>query len=418
MSGTRPPADAAPQATLQVLEHGALERWMVRGMQVARALGLSITDLDPDSVLAEARRKTGLEDWGSDRFLEPMRQMLSAVGQCDYTILGDVLFRGNAFRAVSHRLQIEAFFARHPEAEAIPVDRPVFVLGFPRTGTTLLQNLLALPDDRRALRFWELVNPAPLDADPEKDRTKRIALVERDLRWAARLGPEMAQMHDVRATTAEECWPLLSNSLTVLNSDVCHGLKPYGEWLLQHDMVHPYREYRRQLQMLLHRKSAHRLILKCPEHLWFLDALLEVFPDAGIVWTHRDPRACIASYCSMVSVARRLTMGKVDPLEVGAHVADRFLTGVTRAMAVRDRVGDDHFIDVPLSELAADPVAVVRRIEDRFELPPAGEELLRGYLDQRRVDDPGAHRYSAEMFGLQAEDIRARFAAYIARFGL
>ena len=418
MSGTPSPSDAAPPPTLQVLEHGALERWMVRGMHAARALGLSITNLDPDSVLEEAKRKTGLEDWGSDRFLEPMRQMLSAVGQCDYTILGDVLFRGNTFRAVTHRLQIEAFFARHPEAEAIPVDRPVFVLGFPRTGTTLLQNLLALPDDRRALQFWELVNPAPLDADPEKDRRRRIALVERDLRWAARLGPEMARMHDVRATTAEECWPLLSNSLTVLNSDVCHGLKPYGEWLLQQDMVWPYREYRRQLQMLLHRKSARRLILKCPEHLWFLDALLEVYPDAGIVWTHREPRACIASYSSMVSVARRLTMGKVDPAEVGAHVADRFLTGVTRAMAVRERVGDDQFIDVPLSELAADPLAVVRRIEDRFELPPAGDELLRGYLDQRRVDDPGAHLYSAEMFGLDEKDIRDRFAVYIDRFGL
>ncbi len=418
MSGNPPQVQTDPAPTLQVLEHRGLERWLVRAMKMARAMGLSITNLDPDSVLTQARRSTGLEDWGDERFLEPMRRMLSAVPECEYTILGDVLFRGNTYRAVTHRLQIEAFFARHPEAEAIPVDRPVFVLGFPRTGTTLLQNLLALPEGRRALQFWELVNPAPLDADPDRDRRKRIALVERDLRVAARLGPEMARMHDVRATTAEECWPLLSNSLTVLNSDVCHGLKPYGEWLLQQDMVHPYREYRRQLQMLLHRKSAHRLILKCPEHLWFLDALLEVFPDAGIVWTHREPRACIASYSSMVSVARRLTMGKVDPPEVGAHVADRFLTGVTRAMAVRDRVGDESFIDLPLSELAADPVAAVRRVEERFDLTPAPEDLFRGYLDQQRTDDPGAHCYSAEMFGLHDEDVRDRFGPYIDRFGL
>ncbi len=418
MSGSRPTAHTGHEPTLQVLEHGAVERWLARGMRVARSLGLSITNLDPDSVLAQAKRKTGLDDWGDERFMEPMRQMLAAVPECDYTVLGTVLFRGNTFRAVCHRLQIEAFFARHPEAEALPVDRPVFVLGFPRTGTTLLQNLLSLPDDRRALQFWELVNPAPLDADPDRDRRKRIALVERDLRWANRLGPEMAQMHDVRATTAEECWPLLSNSLTVLNSDVCHGLKPYGEWLLQQDMVWPYREYRRQLQMLLHRRSARRLVLKCPEHLWFLDALLEVFPDACIVWTHREPRACIASYSSMVSVARRLTMGKVDPREVGAHVADRFHTGVTRAMAVRDRVGDDSFIDLPLAELAADPVAAVRRIEERFELPPASDDLLHGYLDQRRVDDPGAHRYNAEMFGLGEEDIRSRFGGYLDRFDL
>ena len=404
--------------TLQLLEHRTLERWLARGMGVARALGWSITQCDPDSVLAEARRKTGLDDWGDERFLEPLRQMLGAVEQCDYTVLGNVLFRGNALRAVTHRLQIEAFFARHPEAEAIPVDRPVFVLGFPRTGTTLLQNLLALPGDRRALQFWELVNPAPVDPDPDRDRRKRIALVERDLNWAARLGPEMAAMHDVRATTAEECWPLLSNSLTVLNSDVCHGLKPYGEWLLDQDMVWPYREYKRQLRMLLHCRSAHRLILKCPEHLWFLDALLEVFPDACIVWTHREPLSCIASYCSMVSVARRLTMGRVDPLDVGAHVSDRFLTGVTRAMTVRDRVGEDRFIDVRLAELAADPVATVRRIEQRCELPPASDELLGDYLEARRPDDPGSHRYSAAMFGLEADEIRSRFAAYVDRFDL
>ena len=404
--------------TLPVLEHRGLERWLARGMGVARALGLSITSCDPDSVLAEARRKTGLDDWGDDRFLEPMRQMLGAVERCDYTVLGSVLFRGNAVRAVTHRLQIEAFFARHPEAEAIPVDRPVFVLGFPRTGTTILQNLLALPDDRRALQFWELVNPAPLDPDPDRDRRKRVGLVERDLRWAARLGPEMAAMHDVGATTAEECWPLLSNSLTVLNSDVCHGLKPYGEWLLDQDMVWAYREYRRQLRMLLHRRAAHRLVLKCPEHLWFLDALLEVFPDACIVWTHREPLACIASYCSMVSVARRLTMGRVDPLEVGAHVSDRFLTGVTRAMAVRDRMGDERFIDVKLAEIAADPVAVVRRVEERCELPPAPDGMLRDYLDADRNDVPGAHRYSPEMFGLDEGDVRRRFRDYVERFDL
>ena len=418
MSRSAPTQSQEHPPTLQLLEHSALSRWLARGMGVAHALGLSITRCDPDSVLAEARRKTGLDDWGDERFLEPLRQMLGAVEQCDYTVLGNVLFRGNALRAVTHRLQIEAFFARHPEAEAIPVDRPVFVLGFPRTGTTLLQNLLALPDDRRALQFWELVNPAPVDPDPDRDRRKRIAMVERDLNWAARLGPEMAAMHDVRPTTAEECWPLLSNSLTVLNSDVCHGLKPYGEWLLEQDMVWPYREYKRQLRMLLHRRSAHRLILKCPEHLWFLDALLEVFPDACIVWTHREPLSCIASYCSMVSVARRLTMGRVDPLDVGAHVSDRFLTGVTRAMAVRDRVGDDRFIDVRLSEVAADPVATVRRIEQRCELPPAGDELLGDYLEARRSDDPGAHRYSPAMFGLDADEIRGRFAAYVDRFDL
>ena len=411
-----PPDNDAP--TLQVLEHRALERWLARAMSVAHGLGLTLTRLDLESVLDEARRKTGLRDWGEERFFEPMRKMLSSVEQCEYSSLARVMFHGNAERAVIHRLYTEAFFARHPEAEAIPVHRPVFVLGFPRTGTTSLQNLLALHPARRALQFWELVNPAPIDPDPERDRRRRIALVERDLRWSRRMAPEMVQMHDARATSHEECWPLLANSATVLNNDVCHGLKPFGEWLLEQDLTWAYREYRRQLQMLLHRKAAHRLVLKCPEHLWFLDALLEVFPDACIVWTHREPTTCIASYASMISLSRRFLQGRIDPPAVGAHVADRFLTGVTRAMAVRDRVGDDRFIDVPLAQLSADPVATVRAVERRFDLDPADDDELRQWLEVKRADDPGRHRYSEAMFGLRRDEVATRFSEYVGRFDL
>jgi hypothetical protein len=412
------PAVPACDVTVQVLQHRALERWAARLLALSGALGLPFTRLDVDSVLREARRKTRLDDWGSDRFVAPMQQVFDSVGRCDYSPIAPLFFRGLAVRAVVHRLQIEAFFERHPEAEAIPIERPIFVLGFPRSGTTVLQNLLAMGERRRPLQLWELANPAPLDPDPDRDRARRLARVESDLAWANRMSPEMASVHDIRPTTAEECWPLMSNALTVLNFDICHALRPYGDWLLAQDITWAYREYRRQLQMLLHRRSAHRLVLKCPEHLWFLDALLAVFPDACVVWTHRDPLVCTASYSSMVSLSRRFLQGHIDPPVIGEHVADRFVTGVERAMAVRDRLGDDRVLDVDYRELVGDPVAATNRVERHFGLRVTDPRHLQAWLDEDRDDRPGSHRYDPAMWGLQREALDERFGAYIERFGL
>jgi hypothetical protein len=209
-------------------------------------------------------------------------------------------------------------------------------------------------------------------------------------------------------------------SFSALNLDISSGLRRYGTWLLDQDMTWPYREYRERLQMLLHRNPARQLVLKCPEHLWFLDSLLEVFPDACIVWTHRAPMACIASYCSMVSLNLRTVFGGYDGAEVGAHITKRFHQGVTRAMAVRDRVGSDRFFDADFAELVADPLAMVERINAHFGLDssPEGRAAMESYMETERKDARGKHRYDAARYGLDPAVIDATFADYRARFGI
>jgi len=381
-------------------------------------LGLGLGSLDVDSILATAQRRVGLDDWGDDAFLTPMRRVAAHAERAGFSHLARVVVRQILVTAVTNRLRIEDWMRRHPEAADFPVKRPVFILGFPRTGTTLLQNLLSLDDGARALRFWEIQQPVPVSEDPGADRAQRLRSARRVLRAAYFIAPEMATVHQIGPETAEECWPLFGNTFSVLNWDIAAGLQDYGRWLLQSDMVGPYREYRRQLQMLGHFCSTRQFILKCPEHLWFIDALLDVFPDAAIVWTHRDPFDCVASYCSLISMNRRMLYGRIDGPALGQHIQESFAQGVERAMRARDRHPQADFYDIPFHDVVSDPLGSVRKLKAALDIPHDADGDARGqaWLSNGRKDKKGAHRYDAERYGLEAESLYRRFAEYIDRF--
>lgn len=385
---------------------------------LAHALGLPLTDVDVDAICARARRRTGLEDWGDDTFLDVWRTLIAQLEGRPITPLARAFIRNVTTKAVENRLRLQAWLAEHPGVTDRPVRRPIFIVGFPRTGTTVLQNLLAQHDSRRALAFWELTDPIPKFPDPAEDARRRIRATNRILDVAYFMAPEMAAIHEIRATTPEEDWSLFANTFAVLNYDFQAGLRPFGDHLMSRDMTWAYREFRTWLQVLLHQRPAEQLVLKCPEHLWFLDALLEVFPDACVVWTHRDPYPTLASYCSLLSMNRRVYYGRFRPAELGPYFEERFRTGVARALAVRERLGDDRILDVPFHDTVADPAAVVRTICDRFDLPYGddGDRRVRAWLDSDREDKRGRHVYDGPRFGLDADTVRGRWSDYIERF--
>ena len=201
-------------------------------------------------------------------------------------------------------------------------------------------------------------------------------------------------------------------------------LAEYGRWLLDYDMTGPYRFYRQTLQLLAHRRGEARFLLKCPEHLWFVDSLLEVFPDARIVWTHRDPVASVASYCSLISLGQRMLYGRFDPLKLGQHIQSRFREGVERAMQARQRAEalgkGDQFFDVDFTTLVRDPPAVVRQIKEWADMPhdKASEARVQRWMNTERGDKKGAHKYSAEVYGLDGHAIHREYADYIDRFDI
>ncbi len=387
-------------------------------LSAGRRLGL--LKLSVEDILGAARRGAGLQDWGDDAFVERLTQLVDSANRRPLTGLATFAARASFIKAVQNRLQIEAYARRHPEIADIPVQRPVFILGFPRTGTTLLQNLLSLTPGHRSLRFWELTAPVPRSEDGAKDRRKRMADAAMILRLAYFIAPEQSEIHAIGVNTAEECWPLFFNDFAVLNYDLTAGFTDFGDWLMASDMTGPYQYYRRQLQLMAHWQPTEQFLLKCPEHLWFLKALTTVFPDACIVWTHRDPVASVASYSSLASLNYRMVYGRIDPEVIGAHTRQRFHLGVQRAMEARALLGEDRFFDVGFVDLVRDPLSMVRRIRAHFDLPqpPGSQEAMAAFLANKRSDARGSHVYSAEQWGLDPAAVRAEFDDYIQRFDI
>lgn len=388
---------------------------------LAERVGAMPSALSLDAILDTARQRTGLTDWGDEGFLEGAHRVVNDPGAARFTPLARVVIREIWTKAVVQRLRLQALLKAHPEIHDIEVQRPIFVLGFPRTGTTVLQHLLGLHGGRRGLPFWELLTPIPVHSDATIDRRRRVREARNTLFPSYLVAPEMSEIHAIGAETLEECWYLFVHTFTVLNWDIMTGLHDYGRWLLGHDMRPAYEEYKTWLKVLTWRNPARQLLLKCPEHLWFVDALLDTFPDAGIVWTHRDPVSCIASYSSLMSLTRRLMYGTFEHAELGPYVTDRFTEGMTRAMAARDRWNDErNFFDAPFPRTVAEPKAVLRDILTHFELPIPDDLDARAdaWLSSDRSDKRGAHHYSAEAFGVDEAEVRGQLAHYADRFGI
>jgi len=409
---------AEQDLTVKRKEYGPLLHLVNLGAAALSGLGLA-GKLQEDAILRAAERRSGLDDWGPYDFYPAFREILRHARDAPFTALGRVNAQQSLIKAATNRLEMAAYFKAHPAVAQEKLRRPIFILGFPRTGTTLLQNLMDLHPQRRALRLWELVSPVPVDDDPEVDARKRLRSAQQLLSLAYLLAPEMKYVHQIGATTAEECWPLFFNNFSVMNYDLQANLHGFGDWLLASDMVPPYADYRDQLKILAQRDVSSDLVLKCPEHLWFLDSLLEVFPDACIVWTHRDPLASIASYCSLISLNQRMLYGRIAPHEIGANITDRFLVGVKRAMAAREaHPNKDQFFDVDFVKLVEDPRSVVQQIHSHFGLDYADsmDGDIDAWLNNGRADKKGRHRYSAEVYGLDAERIDRIYADYVERF--
>lgn len=411
------------KVTVSEERYGAVEQGLDALVGIATAMNCRATRVEVDDVLNQVRAVEG-DDWGDPTFIEVYREMVEALKRRPITHLARLAIRAVSKKAVVNRVRLRRWIAAHPEIVQLPVERPVFVVGFPRTGTTVLQNLLSLHPSRRSLSFWEMQDPVPASADPQEDRRVRIAKAERILWFAHRFAPEQSDIHQIRATTPEEDWAIMAHTFAVLNYDFQGGLKEFGDYLMGRDMAWAYREFKEMLQVLLHHHPAEGVVSKCPEHLWFLDALLEVFPDACVVWTHRDPYPTLASYCSLISLSRRTYYGRIDPHALGAYMTERFAQGVERAMAVRDKVGDDRFFDANFRQTVEDPAGQVREICEHFDLPwehgtpGSTDESVARWLAGDRSDKRGRHVYDGARYGLDPDEVRARFAPYIQRFGI
>ncbi len=364
-----------------------------------------------EDLLEQARGRLGLNDFGNALFLDGLTALLGSLGaETEISILGRRSIKGALVNGLENRLLIRETMRQRPAVAESPVRRPLFIVGLSRTGTTFLHNLLALADDARAPRAWEVQKPAPPCAPGSRDEKRRTMRTARLLWLLQAIAPDLRTVHPIKAEDYEECYPLVNNTFTSPAFSFHYGLPGYTAWLAGLDAGTErwvYGEYREQLQILQAGRPRKRWILKSAVHLFFLRALLEEFPDACVVQTHRDPLRTIPSLCSMVLCFRRVVYARAANETLGRELLEKSRTALERGRAARREFAEGRVLDVQFDELVADPIGQVRRIHDAFDLGWNGEfeRRMKRWIGSSSTGRHPDHRYSMAEFGLDEDMI-------------
>lgn len=375
--------------------------------------------LTEQALLSAASQQSGLSDFGNADFLLAFRLLIESYEtEVRLHPIGRMLVQQELVRMLLNRLQIQETFKQYPDILEKPIHRPLVIIGLPRTGTTLLFNLLAQDPDARVPFIWELLWPAPLPEENEGHRDKRMERARTRLQMLHRMVPEMVAIHAMTETSPEECHFLFQNAFASSSLGVFTHSKTYLNWLANHDMIPEYSYYKQQLQLLQWQSSRNYWILKSPFHLFYLDALLTVFPDARIIQLHRDPEKVIASNCSLMDQTRKLYTADRKASETGEICVSLLATAANSVTRVRKSRQAEQFLDVFYPDLILDPLKTARRIYDHFGLvisEPMAINMER-WLKKNPQNKNGVHRYSLHEFGLNEESVHRRFQDYKEHF--
>ncbi len=371
-----------------------------------------------DELLADARAETGLDDFGDDSFREGLERLVRSLREeARLNSTGRAALRQIIVDLLAQRLQVEHWYRRHPEIDDEPVDRPLFGLGLPRTGSTALSCLLAEDQGTRSLRLWEATRPCPppstvTGADPRIERGRA------QVREQQQAAPRRGALVPSSATGPTECQPLMGLDFKAHYFQAFACIPSYSSWLLHEaDLTPTYQYVRRVLKLLQWGSPARPWRLKSPTHLLFLDQLDQAFPGARFVMTHRDPMEVIVSVADLYAeIARRFT-DDLDLCYLGALNVEHWSVGMRRALAFRDSCGSGRFYDIGFRAMQADPIAEVRGLYAWLGEPVTAEfeegmrTWWRNNAEQR---EPNVHP-SPAAFGMDPERIRPLFAGYTER---
>lgn len=380
---------------------------------------------DEAALRAEAERKAGRSDYGDRAFETPLRALLAAFADAPLNPVGKLVLRTSVRRSLVQRLLAEEWAAQHPEIRGTPVGAPIVVVGQMRSGTTLLQRLLACDDQLYSALGWEIGEPVPRRGTVWTEPDPRIPSAEASVQQMRDFAPGLFAIHPMVAHEPDEEIVFLADAfLSHVPEASCH-VPAYRAWLDGQDFTPAYRHLEFMLQLLQWQKrrrgqERQGWVLKTPAHLGYLDMLFDVFPGARVVHVHRTPLETIPSGASLNWTLWKMYSDAVDPAEVGRQWIERMGWSTARALAVRDRRSDlrDRFVDVWYRDAVADPLGCVDGIYERLGLALAPATRLR--MERWLAADAGAkapaHRYTAEQFGLSERAIRSAFAEYMARF--
>ncbi|KUI04444.1 sulfotransferase [Mycobacterium sp. IS-3022] len=375
--------------------------------------------------MAAAQQKEGLEDWGPLPFIEPLAVLADSYAGADLNDIGVHILRSGVIHSLRMRLRAQEWIRRHPEITEEVISAPIVVVGMMRSGTTLLQRLLAADDRFYCAYGWEVVEVAPkLGYDFADGEDPRIAISERREATSREHAPELFSIHPMYAREPEEEIVFLSDAFLSHVPESGAHVPAYRSWIDGQDFTPAYDYLHRMLQFLQWQKrqaglTAHRWVLKSPAHLGYLDTLRARFPDLHIVHMHRDPKETIPSGASLNATLHAMHADRVDRHRVGAEWLQRMGWTNDRAMATRSRWSDESVrcTDIEFADAVVDPIAQVSRVYDAIDVPltARAKAAMRRWLTDR-PREPTRPPYSASDYGLSDDQIDERFAAYNDRF--
>ncbi len=373
-----------------------------------------------DDILTKAQQVTGLSDPGDPSFLEGLEKLVAAASEeARLSAAGAPRWEASVVATLANRLRIVDYLKRHPELLERPVERPMFVFGLPRTGTTLTINLLSADPARRCLLRWEALDSAPPAKAGELHTDPRCVAERQKLALMVEHAPQIAAIHYEEADSPTECQYAMALSFCAQIFDSTAHVPSYRHWFLQTRYL-PALRFHKQLLQLLQAENGGRWTLKNPWHPLFLDDLAAVYPDAQLVMTHRDPVDVVGSACSLIRHVRPMFSDVVDLRAIAAQVIDTFDCMIARQNAFRDKHGESSIYDIHYEKQLRDPIGEMRKLYAHFGEPlmPESEAAMAGLLVRNPQGKHGKHTYSLDEFGLTAAEVRRHFQDYYERYGI
>ena len=376
----------------------------------------------PERLVATACEEAGSDDFGDGGWQPGLDRLTDGlVNEARLSAIGVEIAYLDLMRALKNRLGVIAWRKEHPEIAREPVIAPIVIVGQPRTGTTILYDLLAQDPDLRAPLTWEVDAPCPVPQPETYHNDPRIAQTQASIELSEQIIPGFLAFHPMGALVGQECVRITASEFTSMIFSVQYRLPSYYRWLLyEADHAGAYRFHRIFLQHLQSGVSG-QWLLKSPAHLWHLDALLTEYPDALIVQTHRDPLNVISSIAALTHHLRRMGTDDSNIAECAAQSYEEVVVGLGREMALRDSgaVPADRVIDVLFTDFVNDPLTTITDIYQKLgrELRPDTAQKMRYFL-AAHPGDGGGGRYTWSDTGLDAAEVRDRVSAYQDRYGV
>jgi hypothetical protein len=367
-----------------------------------------------DDIAAAAVRTTGLTDFGGSAHEEGLRLLVDdlASPEAGLTPVGNYFHRAQVKSALVGRLLTEARFREFPAHADVPVERPIFVVGLPRTGTTALHRLLCADPAHQGLELWLTEFPQPRPPRETWESDPVFSAMQEAFRQHHVTNPEFMGIHYMDATSPEECWRLLRQTGKSISFESLANVPRYSAWLAGQDWTDAYQRHRRNLQLIGLHEPEKRWVLKNPSHLAALDALMTVYPDALVVVTDRDPVTSIASACSLSAEATAGTSTTFVGDGIGRTQLQMLSRSWHRFREARQRYDERQFFDVDYRTFVTDPVGTVGAIYDAFGITwsdAARAEVARIDAESRSGHSRPSHRYDLADYGLSEQQVHQAF---------